>query len=94
MMENPYKPQTFINFYDLLNSLEKIVQERTDELEKQRAIALNASKMSMLGEMAGGIAHEINTPLNVIKIVCENSIESIEEKNHDLNEIYKNLKTT
>lgn len=35
--------------------------------EAQSANLMNLSKMSALGEMAGGIAHEINNPLTIIK---------------------------
>ncbi|MEI8027678.1 MAG: ATP-binding protein [Pseudomonadota bacterium] len=35
-------------------------------LEDQRAKNVQASKLSSLGEMAGGIAHEINNPLAII----------------------------
>lgn len=37
------------------------------ELEQERANAIHASKLASLGEMAGGVAHEINNPLSVIK---------------------------
>ncbi len=37
-------------------------------IEEQKAKIIAASKMSSLGEMAGGMAHEINTPLGVIKL--------------------------
>jgi PAS domain S-box-containing protein len=41
------------------------------ELEKQnqenQALLFSKSKLSLLGEMAGGIAHEINNPLTIIK---------------------------
>lgn len=37
------------------------------ELEIERSRLIQASKMSSLGEMAGGIAHEINNPLAIIK---------------------------
>jgi signal transduction histidine kinase len=36
------------------------------EIEAQRAVLAHSSKLSALGEMAGGIAHEINNPLTVI----------------------------
>lgn len=35
-------------------------------LERERLRAIEASKMASLGEMAGGIAHEINNPLAII----------------------------
>lgn len=42
-------------------------QRHQDELiSMQRAVLVNSSKMSALGEMAGGIAHEINNPLGTI----------------------------
>ncbi|MCB0393333.1 MAG: GHKL domain-containing protein [Bdellovibrionales bacterium] len=47
-------------------NLESLVEKKTLELEEGRAAALNSAKMASLGEMAGGIAHEINNPLAVI----------------------------
>lgn len=46
--------------------LEEIVLERTNLIKDQQMQLVHASKMSSLGEMAGGIAHEINNPLSVI----------------------------
>lgn len=45
-----------------------ITEKRNQELqlENQRMRTLHASKMATLGEMAGGIAHEINNPLAII----------------------------
>jgi PAS domain S-box-containing protein len=37
------------------------------ELELERSRLIQASKMTSLGEMAGGIAHEINNPLAIIR---------------------------
>lgn len=36
-------------------------------LDSQRAQMIAASKLTSLGEMAGGLAHEINSPLNIIQ---------------------------
>lgn len=49
--------------------LELLVSERTMELDQQKALVANANKLSALGEMAAGIAHEINTPLATIKLL-------------------------
>lgn len=45
-----------------------ITEKRNQEalLEHQRLRSMQASKMATLGEMAGGIAHEINNPLAII----------------------------
>lgn len=55
-------------------SLEKKVEERTKEIESALALLQKAQqeiisreKMSMLGQLVSGIAHEINTPLGSIK---------------------------
>src|SRR5262249_7905698 len=37
-------------------------------LQNSRAQAINAEKMAALGEMSGGLAHEINTPLMALQL--------------------------
>ena len=56
-----------------LSNVEKIVEDRTNELrvsqkesEQHQAKLVTAAKLSSLGEMAAGIAHEINNPVSII----------------------------
>lgn len=46
------------------------VWDVTERLEKY-AMLIQAGKMATLGEMATGIAHELNQPLNVIRLGCD-----------------------
>ncbi len=43
---------------------EKVERER--EIEHQRQALVHSARLASLGEMAGGIAHEINNPLGII----------------------------
>lgn len=57
---------------DLIKANEAVLsiqlKEQTLKLRNAQASLVNTAKMSALGEMAGGIAHEINTPLASITI--------------------------
>ena len=53
----------------LTDVTEKNVLQRV--LEQERAVAFQNAKMATLGEMAGGIAHEINNPLSIIQLLSK-----------------------
>ncbi len=59
-----YKNETCI-FLIMMDIQEQITLAQS--LEEQRAKSLQASRLASLGEMAGGIAHEINNPLAIIQ---------------------------
>ncbi|MGE3974102.1 MAG: sensor histidine kinase [Bdellovibrionales bacterium] len=70
----------------LNSSLEAKVAERTRQLQEsqqkilsQQQTLMSSSKMSALGEMAGGVAHEINNPLAVIMSLSGQLQEVIDE---------------
>lgn len=58
-----YKNQMFL-FLIMTDIEDEVVA--SERLEIQRAASINSAKLSSLGEMAGGIAHEINNPLAII----------------------------
>ncbi len=51
---------------DLNSQLEQKVQERTQQLEKTQSQLVLHEKMSSLGQLVAGIAHEINNPVSFI----------------------------
>lgn len=79
-----------VKLQDNFGTIEEQVRRRTEELrESHRRIieqeqSLSASaKMSALGEMAGGVAHEINNPLATIKILSSRMHELLDDPNVD-----------
>lgn len=83
--------------HDNEKSLISIVDERTKQVDDQRAVLIQKSKLASLGQMAGGIAHEINTPLAIIDMELEQVFESIKDNtltNEDLSESIKTVHST
>lgn len=59
--------------------LEDMVNERTKELESAQQLLMRAEKLASIGHLAASIAHEINNPLQPIRINLEHMLEDIQD---------------
>ncbi|MGE0762346.1 MAG: DAHL domain-containing protein [Bdellovibrionales bacterium] len=79
-------------------NLENRVAQRTSELQsvqqtvlEQQQALISSAKMSALGEMAGGVAHEINTPLAIISMRIEQIEECVQENDFSAMDVLETL---
>ncbi|MBU4563038.1 PAS domain S-box protein [bacterium] len=70
---------------ELNQNLEKKVIERTKELKKTQNQLIQSEKLSIIGELAMGVAHEVRNPLATISLI----IQHLEEKCADDYQIKK-----
>lgn len=75
------KKMAIDSLVELNVELEKIVDEKTDSLLKEKEAHFHASKMATLGEIAAGIAHEINNPLTIIQARILTIEKQMQKKN-------------
>lgn len=68
-------------------NLENLVKERTESLKWALAKTAHSSKLASVGEMAGSIAHEINTPLNAILLSAEQTQDWLTRPQLDIAQI-------
>lgn len=59
---------------DYADNLERMVKVRTSQLREKDALLIQSGKLATLGEMATGIAHEINQPLGGISLITQGLI--------------------
>lgn len=70
------------------------LEETIEELKRTQNKLAFAEKMAALGNLIGGIAHEINTPLGAIKASSSNISEVVDKINVDLPWLIKNATPT
>lgn len=72
---------------EVAGALEDISAER--ELALQAA---TAAKFATLGEMAAGLAHELNQPIAIMSLAAENAAEALEDGEHGVEEALVRLR--
>lgn len=79
------KYETFLQ--NANEELEKKAIERTKIIETQQAALIESSKLSSIGKMSGGVAHEINNPMMIISGYVELMMKMIESREIDVKKI-------
>ncbi len=74
-----------------LQEANKSLERTHAELRDSTARMMQSEKFTALGEMAGGIAHELNQPLNVTKIICQSLLNDIRKERFSLDELKNDL---
>lgn len=62
-----------------------------EELKKKQLDMIHSSRMATLGEMASGVAHEINNPIAIIRSQAELSMKALNREPLDLSKIERGL---
>ncbi len=73
---------------------QRTVQLETEIEERQRAQSqlLQSAKMATIGEMASGMTHELNQPMNIIRLGVEAALLKIQRGQGDVAELSKTLR--
>ncbi len=78
MIESLKKSQDEIEEYN--RTLEEKIIERTKELEDAQSQLVQSEKMAAIGQLAAGVAHELNNPLGGILGYAQFALEKIQSK--------------
>ena len=80
----------------LKDRVEKLTLELSEErenLQKTQDKLVQAEKMVVLGRLVAGVAHEINTPLGVIKASSYNNFKALSEFLEEMPQVFARLST-
>jgi signal transduction histidine kinase len=84
---------------DLNRDLERRVEERTLELGEMQSVIAQSARLAAVGELAGGVAHELNNPLGGILGYVQYDLERISKSGgnglpaDEVDKITKHLKS-
>ncbi len=82
--------QSYLELNQVNQHLEEKVADKTAQILDQRQKLEYTTKMSFLGEMAGGIAHEINVPLSNLRGNIDLLLKTLEKSDFQKN-VFRNV---
>ncbi len=79
---------------DKNRNLEQIVDQRVLQITQMKESLWESSKYASLGRLAGGIAHEVSTPLSILLMTAENIKEDVQLRPEKVISSVKQIETT
>lgn len=76
----------------LMNVMMRDLRQRQRQVRAERDRRRQAEKLASLGQLAGGVAHEINTPLGTISMAAEDTLSLCERGALDTDDLHETLK--
>ena len=90
--QGDFKPLPVIQTDDETQSVVEAFNKMVAELEKHQEQLVQAQKLSSLGILTSGIAHQLNNPLNNISTSCQILLEEIYHGDYDhINRLLTNI---
>lgn len=89
IQEYPPVLSTLLSLLAIVSAMAHFIFYRDESASMQKKIdiekteKIHSAQLAAVGEMAGNIAHEINTPLNTINMVAEDIEEHLQAKSFD-----------
>lgn len=77
-----HEGQCVLNANGSVQRMDSVVQDTTESIQLQVQLA-QAGKLSTLGEMAAGMAHELSQPLNILRMAAEGALMRLGQDTDD-----------